>query len=169
MSIQGHGGTILLTSPDSDVPAGLLDVTYPFAPPSSVLRDAVAQPITLDDRPAERHALDFVAQLSQVDGAVHLTSDLQIRGFGAKITSGNEPFPLSAEDIDGNNRRELSLSAIPGTRHRSAAFFCAQQPGQALAIVVSQDGDVSLFGRLPGGSVVRIGPFILGTGLTVEG
>ena len=34
---------------------------------------------------------------------------------------------------------------------------------------VSQDGDVSLFRRLPDGGVLRIGPFALGTGLTVGG
>ena len=34
-------------------------------------------------------------------------------------------------------------------------------------MVVSQDGDVSLFRRLPDGTVLRIGPFALGTGLTV--
>jgi len=168
ISTQGHGGTILLTPPESQIPVGVLDVSYPFTPPSSLLRDAVAEPMTtFAERPAERHALDFVARLSRVDGAVHLTSDLQIRGFGAKIASTTQPFALTAEDTDGTNRRELPLSTIPGTRHRSAAFFCAQQTGQALAIVVSQDGDVSLFGRQRDGSVLRVGPFVLGTGLTV--
>ena len=170
VSIQGHGGTILITPPENELRAGLLDVAYPFSPPWSLLRDAVSEPITtLDDRPAERHALDVVAQLSQLDGAVHLTSDLKIRGFGAKINVSSEPFALFAEDVDGTNRRELPLSLIPGTRHRSAASFCAQQTGQALAIVVSQDGDVSLFDGNSDGSVLRIGPFVLGTGLTVGG
>jgi hypothetical protein len=170
VSIQGHGGTILITSPETELRAGLLDVAYPFAPPWSLLRDAVSEPATTpDDRPAERHALDVVAQLSQLDGAVHLTSDLEIRGFGAKINVSREPFALVAEDVDGTNQRELPLSLIPGTRHRSAASFCAQQPGQALAIAVSQDGDVSLFDGNPDGSVLRIGPFVLGTGLTVGG
>ncbi len=170
VSIQGHGGTILITPPENEVRAGLLDVSYPFAPPCSLLRDAVSEPTTTpDDRPAERHALDFVAQLSQLDGAVHLAADLNIRGFGAKINVSSEPFSLLAEDVDGTNRRELPLSSIPGTRHRSAASFCAQQAGQALAIVVSQDGDVSLFDGNADGSVLRIGPFVLGTGLTAGG
>ncbi len=76
-------------------------------------------------------------------------------------------FELFEEDPSGTNRRALALSTIPGTRHRSAAFFCAQQAGRALAIVISQDGDVSLFRRLPDGAVLRVGPFALGTGLTV--
>ena len=33
--------------------------------------------------------------------------------------------------------------------------------------VVSQDGDVTLFGRRKDGSVLRMGPFALGTGLAV--
>ena len=62
-----------------------------------------------------------------------------------RSTSAVSHSPSFAEDVDGTNRRDLPLSLIPGTRHRSAASFCAQQTGQALAIVVSQDGDVSLF------------------------
>jgi|GEM_PF-6257269 hypothetical protein len=53
-------------------------------------------------------------------------------------------------------------------RHRSAALFCAWQAGQALAIVVSQDGDVTLFGRQDDGAVRRIGPYALGVGLAVS-
>jgi len=52
-------------------------------------------------------------------------------------------------------------------RHRSAALFCARQQGQALAIVVSQDGDVTLFGRQKDGVVRRKGPYALGVGLAV--
>ena len=170
ISLLEHGGTILLTDPAASLPPGLLDVSYRLTPPSSLVRDAVDEPTTDPSlRSAERHALDFIARLSQIDGAVHLTTDLQLEGFGAKIMSTGDSFALYAEDANGESRRALPLSTIPGTRHRSAAFFCAQQIGQALAIVVSQDGDVSLFRRLPDGAVLRIGPFALGTGLTVGG
>jgi hypothetical protein len=167
ISLLGHGGTLLLTDPTAEVSADLLDVSYRFDPPSALLRDAVRAPIVnLDDRPTERHALDFVAQLSQVDGAVHLTSDLLIRGFGAKIKSSVD-VTLMTRDIGSQDARPISLAEIPGTRHRSAAMFCAQQPRQALAIVISQDGDVTLFGRRSDGSVLKIGPFALGAGLAV--
>jgi hypothetical protein len=170
ISLLEHGGTILLTDPAASLPSGLLDVSYRLTPPSSLVRDAVDEPTTdPSQRSAERHALDFIARLSQIDGAVHLTTDLQLEGFGAKIMSTGDSFALYAEDATGENRRALPLSTIPGTRHRSAAFFCAQQTGQALAIVVSQDGDVSLFRRLTDGAVLRIGPFALGTGLTIGG
>ncbi len=167
ISLLGHGGTVLLTDPAAEVATDLLDVSYRFDPPSPLLRDAVRAPIVnLEDRPAERHALDFVAQLSQVDGAVHLTSDLVLHGFGAKIKSSAE-VKLMTRDIGSQDARPILLAAIPGTRHRSAAMFCAQQPGQALAIVISQDGDVTLFGRRGDGSVLKIGPFALGAGLAV--
>ncbi len=165
ISLLGHGGTMLITPPEGAIPAGLLDVSYRFDPPSAMLRDAIREPVSNLDRPGERHAFDFLAQLSQVDGAVHLTSDLEIQGFGAKIRSSGDQFPLIAEDADGDRTHELPLSAIPGTRHRSAAMFCAQQPGRAFAIVISQDGDVSLFGRHLDDSVRRIGPFAFGAGL----
>lgn len=170
ISLLEHGGTILLTDPAAPPPPGLLDVSYRLTPAATLVRDAVDEP-TADpsQRSAERHALDFVARLSQVDGAVHLTTDLALEGFGAKIMSTGESFALYEEDAAGTNRRALLLSTIPGTRHRSAASFCAQQTGRALAIVVSQDGDVSLFRRLSDGGVLRIGPFALGTGLTVSG
>jgi hypothetical protein len=167
ISLLGHGGTILLTSPSDEIAGGLLDVSYRFDPPNMLLRDAVGDTAGLLDRPAERHALDFVAQLSQIDGAVHLTSDLAIHGFGAMIRSNTDEFPLLAEDPGGDTKHDLPLSTIPGTRHRSAAMFCAQQPGHAFAIVISQDGDVSLFSRRLDDSVLRIGPFAFGAGLAV--
>ena len=136
ISLLGHGGTLLLTDPEAEVSTDLLDVSYRFDPPSPVLRDAVRAPSSIHDRPAERHALDFVAQLSQVDGAVHLASDLVLRGFGAKIKSSAE-VTLMTRDIGSQDAYPISLAAIPGTRHRSAAMFCAQQPGQALANVYS--------------------------------
>jgi hypothetical protein len=174
ISLLEHGGTILLTDPAAPLPPGLLDVSYRLTPAATLVQEAVAepaadQPADPAQRSAERHALDFIARLSQIDGAVHLTTDLALEGFGAKIMSTGESFALYAEDPSGANRRALPLSTIPGTRHRSAASFCAQQTGRALAIVVSQDGDVSLFRRLPDGAVLRIGPFALGTGLTVGG
>ena len=173
ISLLGHGGTILLTDPNVDPPAGLLDIPYKFDPPSTMLRAAVRQKVSgAHDQRAkdiERHAREIVAQLSQIDGALHLSSDLTIRGFGAKIRASAEPPTLMAEEPEGHGAHELSLSAFPGTRHRSAVMFCAQHPGQALAIVISHDGDVSLFGRRPDGSVLRIGPFALGAGLAVGG
>jgi DNA integrity scanning protein DisA with diadenylate cyclase activity len=42
-----------------------------------------------------------------------------------------------------------------GSRHKSAFGFCQQWPN-SLALVVSQDGDVTLFVRKNGGGVTQV-------------
>jgi hypothetical protein len=178
MVLLAHGGTILITDPDGNPTPGSVEVSYAFKGASPILKDAVQERRARDEHKDTegrvRNALDFVAQLTQVDGAVHMTSDLAIRGFGAKIAVvDSHRLRLLSEaanpthDAKEGPTRELSLSEIPGMRHRSAALFCAQQTGQALAIVVSQDGDVTLVGRQDDGVVRNIGPFALGVGVGV--
>ena len=53
---------------------------------------------------------------------------------------------------------------IGGNRHRAAAVFCMQQGRLVLALVASQDGDLSLIGKDDGRAHV-IRPFELGEGL----
>src|SRR5260370_31227350 len=66
----------------------------------------------------------------------------------------NSERDIAQDPLDGQYK-PASLSEFPGNRHRSAIIFCAKQPtGLALAIVASQDGDVSLFGRTGGGNHV---------------
>ena len=80
-----------------------------------------------------------------------------------------EEANLTTEAATGATR-PLDLSEIPGMRHRSAALFCARQQGQALAIVVSQDGaELRPTGGFAGkdGVVRRKGPYALGVGLAV--
>jgi hypothetical protein len=175
----GRGGTLLITDPGVEVSPAILDLSYHFNTPSMLLKNSV-EAMRSDghrDRGSRyRAALDFVASLTRVDGVVNVTSDLTIQGFGGKIRLKElQDTELLQEEasptFEAKDRTaqpaSLSMSAIPGMRHRSAAQFCMQHEGQALAIVVSQDGDVSLFGRQPDGSVMRIGPFALGVGLGV--
>ena len=173
MGDLGKVGTLLITAPDLDVSRELLDLTYRFDSPCKILKAAE------DDRRKKSHrrdyaplraALDFVADLSKVDGVVHLTSDLGIVGFGGKVMrdlpseaklTKEDPIKLGVIEnasIEGDYR---------GMRHRSAAQFCANQEGQALAIVVSQDGDVTLVGRRDDGTVHMIGRFDLGIGIAM--
>jgi len=168
------GGTLLVTDPDVEVGRDLLDLTYRFGSSNQVLKTAV------DDwrKGAHRHdllpplraALDFVADLSKVDGVVHLTSDLGVVGFGGKVMGDLPPeAQLTKEDLSKPGVVEkASIADYKGMRHRSAAQFCANiQTGQALAIVVSQDGDVTLVGRRDDGTVHKIGPFALGIGVAM--
>jgi hypothetical protein len=169
---HGRGGTILLTDPGAAAPPAGLDLSYAFAEPSLVLKDAVAA----FERSGGEHqvqerteaAIDFIAELSQVDGAVHLGSDLTMYGYGGNIQiPAADSLNLLIEDPETGVVSEGTEADLPGMRHRSAASFCSLQAGQALAVVVSQDGDVSFFGREASGRVRKIGPFVLGTSITL--
>jgi hypothetical protein len=82
----------------------------------------------------------FVADLSQVDGAVILSDRLELIGFGAEI-AGDLPEVervARAADLEGRERTWMRTDRV-GTRHRSAYRLC-QAARDVLALVVSQDG-----------------------------
>ena len=84
----------------------------------------------------------LVAMLANVDGAVVLTAELEMLGFGGEI-SGSLPEVAEVErclDVDGQRRISERTDRV-GTRHRSAYRLCQRVHG-ALVIVVSQDGGV---------------------------
>jgi hypothetical protein len=84
----------------------------------------------------------LVAMLADVDGAVVMTDQLEILGFGAEI-SGALPEVDSVDrslDLHGTRRVEEHTDRV-GTRHRSAYRLCAKLH-HALVVVVSQDGGV---------------------------
>jgi hypothetical protein len=73
----------------------------------------------------------LVASLSYLDGAVVLSKNLRLMGFGVRFTAPADdgPSPVNV-----------------GMRHRSARDFCRCVP-DSIAIVVSQDGGVTVYGR----------------------
>ena len=100
---------------------------------------------------------DLVHSLAAVDGAVVLTRDFTLKGFGAVIGQSqydddNEKVTeVLSVTLDENpqcwyrikHSHERPLDSF-GTRHRSAYRFCKEVPG-AMAFVISQDGDIRLF------------------------
>jgi len=84
----------------------------------------------------------LIAGLAAVDGAVVLTQRFEILGFGAEIAGRRADVPevARAGDVEGTERTFESVERV-GTRHRSAYRFCAAVH-DALAVVISQDGDV---------------------------
>lgn len=91
---------------------------------------------------------ELLAELSATDGAVVLDRKLRIIGFGAEIrTTGavdsDEQIPIAVPKDHEGERPSEPLSEF-GMRHRSAFRFCKDCVG-ALAFVISQDGDVSVF------------------------
>jgi hypothetical protein len=185
----GHGGTILIVDREHSV-SGLIAhraFSHPNTP-SSLLKDAFeghgrfarkdeVQQLEESEvhfnrrrRDAERahaDALDFVARLTAVDGALVMQDDLSVVGFGATIqmSAAEDPLIVLEDPRSRGSEQEVLVSTIGGNRHRSAVHFCAQQEGLALALVASQDGDLSLVGRKDDGRAHVIRPFELGEGL----
>ena len=89
-----------------------------------------------------------MAGLTAVDGAVILTNDYEMLGFGAKIARRRGFEPVHQVTVT-----EPILNAAPaivhpeelgGTRHFSAAQFVHDQR-DAMALVASQDGRFTIF------------------------
>lgn len=189
MLALGHGGTLLVVDKEA-THAGL--VWHPALTPSTRPDALLAEAVLLDERATlgelrlegepvaqyvarrmrvekvHNEALDFVAHLTAVDGAVVLDNQLGLLGAGATIQTPDSAMPLEVVVEDPRQRGEESratLSSLGGNRHTSAVCFCAQQPTFALALVASQDGDLSFFARRNDGLVHALRPFELGVGV----
>ncbi len=84
----------------------------------------------------------LIASLAEVDGAVVLTSELEMLGFGCEISAALPDAPAIAHalDLDGAKLvRERADHA--GMRHRSVYRLC-QAMQDCVGVVVSQDGGV---------------------------
>ena len=90
-------------------------------------------------------AADFVARLTAVDGALVLTSDLRVLGFGAEIVL-DTAVPVTAYEVVGNPDLAGTWPEVDsqsfGMRHRSA-LRCVSVSNSVAAFVVSQDNSVS--------------------------
>ncbi len=123
-SVARAGGALGLATIDGETYASLHD------PELDSQRDAIFEMSQL------------IAGLSEVDGAVVMTTRFELLGFGAEIVADAvDVHAISrALDLEADDRVPEPLVA-DGTRHRSVYRFCRQVPG-ALALVVSQDGAV---------------------------
>ncbi|MDQ3921390.1 MAG: diadenylate cyclase [Actinomycetota bacterium] len=93
----------------------------------------------------------LIAALASVDGAVVMSKRFELLGFGGEI-SGALPAVrtvLRTLDLEGKRTAEQSTDGV-GTRHRSAYRLCNVLP-EAVAVVVSQDGNVRFVKRTDGG------------------
>lgn len=189
MLVRGHGGTLLVV--DSGMKASGL-VPHPALTPASSPDRMLADAVLLDARArtgelrqddehlaryvarrvrierAHDEALDFIARLAAVDGAVVLDSELNLLGAGVTIQTPRSATPKEVVIEDPARRGELvsvPLATLGGNRHRSAVCFCAQQPRGAFAMVASQDGDLSVVSRQSDGLVHVLRPYELGGGI----
>lgn len=157
---RGSGGTLLVVPSRRGQWASTIEYAHEFSAPDGALHDAVASElggegarVVAPDMPealkwqvigaspgqlsAEAAALRRVAPYANVDGAVVLTRDLEVLGFGAKIVASNGTSHVVVDD------EELPIEDIGGTRHQSAARFVGASR-DCVAIVISHDGHISL-------------------------
>jgi hypothetical protein len=86
----------------------------------------------------------FIAALAAVDGAVVMSKRQDLLGFGGVISGDSEEVQaiIHAFDVEGRLTRQELIEEV-GTRHRAAYRLC-HEVRDALAIVVSQDGNARL-------------------------
>jgi hypothetical protein len=86
----------------------------------------------------------FIAALATVDGAVVMNKRQDLLGFGGVILGDSEEVQTITHALDIEGRlTEQELVEEVGTRHRAAYRLC-REVRDALAIVVSQDGNARL-------------------------
>ncbi len=133
-----HGGAVLIV-PDYESCKEFVDVKYRL--PAGFVFDA-----EFIGRSKELMTYaDFVAKLTSVDGAVILTKDFELIGFGAEILTDRMTRKQPAMCFLRNDNTEDKNARFTdnGTRHRSGYRFADSVEG-AIVIVVSQDGIVKV-------------------------
>jgi hypothetical protein len=92
----------------------------------------------------------LVAAGAGMDGATIISDGLKLLSFGAKISAPlPEDFTFDLVNLPWSEQKDASSKDLKGTRHRSAAAL-VHKNASASAIVISQDGYVTLFTRATG-------------------
>jgi hypothetical protein len=182
---HGHGGMILIVPAEAREPEGVR-VHYSVGAGSDVLAQRYAE--LVESVPAEERlariagsrartaagharvrdeaqlraadAVEFVARLTAIDNALLLDTDLRVRGFGVQVIEGDAP-QQSFEHVSpySDDVHVDDLSTFKGTRHPAGVIFCLRQPGEAAAIIASQDGRLSLAVKDARGVVEVLGSY----------
>ncbi|MBT3238182.1 MAG: hypothetical protein HOK06_03140 [Rhodospirillaceae bacterium] len=169
--LEGHGGSIIVVPAGEQRPVDGLKIKYPLN--SSCLKlafiefmnartehtDLVVQHESGKHVPKEQlsqfafsvretltelvEASRFVARLAGCDGAIVISEDLVVLGFGAEITSNFNTKTKIVEHLGfgKSNFPPLDIERF-GMRHRSAAKLVSQQSDYCV-LVISQDGPIS--------------------------
>lgn len=182
---HGHGGMILIVPADALEPAGVR-VHYSVGAGADVLAQRYAELVASVPaeerlariaasraRTADGHvhvrdqaqlraddAVDFVARLTAIDNALLLDTDLRVRGFGVQVIEADAPQQSFAHVSPYSDDVHIDdLSTFKGTRHPAGVIFCLRQPGEAAAIIASQDGRLSLAVKDARGIVEVLGSY----------
>jgi hypothetical protein len=171
ISLDGHGGTLIITSSDGSPPTDVLNIKYPqsslvlrssfvnFINARHVIGDLIAREENKEKVSAKQvslaqlkmdatyeelvEATRFVAHLARCDGAIVISQDLRFVGFGAEIRA---EFKKGTEVLDVVNEMQSKYRRLVidefGMRHRSAVKLASQAPSCRI-LVVSQDGPIT--------------------------
>ncbi len=170
----GHGGAFVIlprdVSPDSVKVKDSLSIKHRTQGPElGAFIRSVIDSFHVDEKKKEaRFWYDnlfdrarTVAQLSTTDGCVVLGHKFSVVGFGGEILVKDNNSLSDCVNLVSNPNNFIPEHSIDlkefGTRHRSAARFCAQVP-DAVVFVVSQDGEARQFRHLSKENVEICGP-----------
>lgn len=162
MRAHGRGGLLLVVPASAEAwrESIVLPIPYAVSPPFSDL--AVLARAADDDPRQLKRIVEAVAGLTAVDGAVVLTNQFEVLGFGAKITRRRGRYPVEqvilTEPIEGDQAVLVHPDKLGGTRHLSAAQFVYDQhdgPQSCAALVASQDGRFTVFDWSPSENAVH--------------
>jgi hypothetical protein len=156
MRAHGRGGSLLVVpssspgEPDAWRESIIPPIPYAVSPPFSALAELART--SNDESVKLNRIVDAVAGLTAVDGALVLTDQYEVLGFGAKITrrKGHSQVEqvLMTEPIEGGEAMLVHPEKLGGTRHLSAAQFVHDQRASeqgCAALVASQDGRFTVF------------------------
>lgn len=113
-----------------------------------------------EDQIAFAETIELVARLTAVDNALLLDTDLKIRGFGVQVIEGETP-QTSFRHLNpySGDAHVDDLSTFKGTRHPAGVIYCMRQPREAAAIIVSQDGHLTLAIKDGQGEIQVVGSY----------
>jgi hypothetical protein len=157
-----HGGAFVIVPDPQRAPIALKYPTEPLALGGELAKlwllvarayrllgsDLTAD--ALEQTRVRRHQLwstaASVGHLSAPDGCVVLDRRMTVHGFGGTIETGaaNSSLRNYADSLTSAPLSEERLLARFGHRHRSAFLLCKAVPN-AIAFVISQDGDLPVF------------------------
>jgi DNA integrity scanning protein DisA with diadenylate cyclase activity len=92
-------------------------------------------------------ALQRLAQLAAIDGALIIDSNFKVVAFGAKLTAPawDKKTVIGPDGYGSPNGQPFEINRY-GTRHQSARDFAAACES-AIVFVISQDGPIRAFHR----------------------
>ena len=157
-------GALVVFIPEASMRDALEHADFPWAATGGLeLRDLLRARIRLRIKQAQekqetnaslvaqtealmRGRLDAIARLASIDGALLLSSEFELIGFGARLRAP----PLNGNVVEGadgfgGGGQPFDVSRL-GARHASALAYVAALPG-TVAFVVSADGPIRALAR----------------------